>query len=315
MTPHFWLRAGLVAGCLLLAVGESSAQRGGFGGSAESRWAMFAGNADSIDLNDPKNERMRGMLARKYQIPPDGIFRKSAYVEQVNRMSGGPPGGMMGGPGGPGGFPTAPGAPPGPTSTPDGKIVVVSPGSEQTAPPSPGSPGGYPGSSRDRGDRGDRGDKDRGSGDPRRDGGDPKQGGDPIEDPRPVVYRYGSQPKDAPSYFNDLDKDHDGQISLYEWRTGGKQVDDFVALDLNNDGFLTVDENQRAIQLAAEEKDGGKKLDPRSSGRGTSGTTPGGGSPWGSRSSFGGRGGPPQTGGEPPREERSSKGGRTKGDR
>ena len=328
MTLRAWLRSGLVAGGLLLAADESLAQRGGggpsgggpgggggfpgmggfggmgrgMGGSPEDRWASFAGNADSIDLKDPKNAMMAGLLSRKYQIPPDGVLRRSAYVEQATKM--GPPGGGtggspgMGGPpgvGGPGGYPTAPGAAPG--AAPGGTVVVVGPGSDPAiAPPGPGGPGGFPSG---RGDRGPGGDRQQGD----------RQQGDPIEDPRPFVIRYGNMPKDAAPFFNDLDKDRDGQISLYEWRTGGKGVEDFVVLDLNNDGFLTVEEHRRAIQLAAEEKNGGKKLtDSRFGGRGPGG---GGGNFGPGSRGPGGDGGAeqPSKGGDS-REERGGKGGK-----
>ena len=65
-------------------------------------------------------------------------------------------------------------------------------------------------------------------------------------DPRPTVQRYGNLPKELPKWWADVDADKDVQLSLYEWRTAGKKVEEFVALDLNTDGFLTVEEYLRA---------------------------------------------------------------------
>src|SRR5262249_43266742 len=52
---------------------------------------------------------------------------------------------------------------------------------------------------------------------------------DPVheEEPKPVVYRAGKLPKELPAWFKQLDTDGDGQISLYEWRSGGKSLDEF----------------------------------------------------------------------------------------
>jgi Ca2+-binding EF-hand superfamily protein len=65
----------------------------------------------------------------------------------------------------------------------------------------------------------------------------------PENEGRPVVYRPGSLPEHLlPAWFLDLDTDRDGQIGLYEWRKAGKPIDQFLAMDRNNDGFLTVEE-------------------------------------------------------------------------
>ena len=45
-----------------------------------------------------------------------------------------------------------------------------------------------------------------------------------------------------PDWFKELDKDKDGQVSLYEWHNGGKDVDEFQKMDRNDDGFLTAEE-------------------------------------------------------------------------
>ena len=104
----------------------------------------------------------------------------------------------------------------------------------------PSGGGGYPGG---------------GGGYPGGGGSDPK-----IEDPeieRPVVYRFGKLPKDFP--YASIDKDEDGQVSLYEWRTATKAVDEFLDRDLNGDGFLTAEEWLRGTKSSlGDAKDKGK---------------------------------------------------------
>lgn len=151
--------------------------------------------------------------------------------------------------------------------------------------------GGGPG-----GDRGDRGPGGAGlpggpggySGGP---GGFPS-GADPkiedAENERPVVYRFGKLPKDFP--YSGLDKDEDGQISLYEWRTASKSVDEFLDRDLNGDGFLTAEEWLRGTKSslggADAKKENGRGSLPGGSmgGRGpTAGGTSAGVVPGGNR--------------------------------
>ena len=71
------------------------------------------------------------------------------------------------------------------------------------------------------------------------------------EEPKVVVYRYGKLPADVLKqvpWFEQLDKDHDGQVSLYEWRLAGLDVNDFKKYDLNDDGFITIEEIQRLMR-------------------------------------------------------------------
>jgi len=72
----------------------------------------------------------------------------------------------------------------------------------------------------------------------------------PVEDDsRPKVFRAGKLPPGLPAWFAVLDTDKDGQIALYEWRAGGKGLDDFKELDRNDDGFLTPEEVLRYLAL------------------------------------------------------------------
>src|SRR5262249_36196087 len=104
------------------------------------------------------------------------------------------------------------------------------------------------------------------------------------EEKKPVVYRAGKLPKELPSWFKELDKDGDGQISLFEWRSGGRSVEEFQKMDRNGDGFLTIAEvlyyvqgknylNGVAINSPAESKTG-------SEGRPTGAPTALGGNGW-----------------------------------
>jgi Ca2+-binding EF-hand superfamily protein len=51
--------------------------------------------------------------------------------------------------------------------------------------------------------------------------------------------------RQLPEWFGRLDADRDGQLSLFECRTGGGSVTLFTQMDLNDDGFLTRDEYLR----------------------------------------------------------------------
>jgi EF hand domain-containing protein len=62
------------------------------------------------------------------------------------------------------------------------------------------------------------------------------------EDHKPAVWRAGKLPKDLPAWFKSLDTDGDGQVSLFEWRSGGKSIEEFQRMDRNGDGFLTIAE-------------------------------------------------------------------------
>jgi hypothetical protein len=75
----------------------------------------------------------------------------------------------------------------------------------------------------------------------------PAKPADPFEDEgRPMVVRFGKLPKGLPAWFMDWDTDRDGQIGLYEWRAAGQPTEEFLKLDLNEDGFIEVEEGLKA---------------------------------------------------------------------
>ena len=61
-------------------------------------------------------------------------------------------------------------------------------------------------------------------------------------DRRPTVYRAGKLPSNLPKWFAELDSDKDGQVAMYEWRAGGKDLGEFKEWDRNDDGFITAEE-------------------------------------------------------------------------
>jgi Ca2+-binding EF-hand superfamily protein len=70
---------------------------------------------------------------------------------------------------------------------------------------------------------------------------------EPEEEKRPVVYNAKNYPKELPAWFKQLDVDNDGQIALYEWRRSGRSIEEFMAMDRNEDGFLTIEEVLYAV--------------------------------------------------------------------
>jgi len=65
----------------------------------------------------------------------------------------------------------------------------------------------------------------------------------------PQVKRTGKLPPNLPVWFKQIDLDGDGQVSLFEWQKAGKDIEEFIKLDLNDDGFLTVEEVLRSQQV------------------------------------------------------------------
>ncbi len=97
------------------------------------------------------------------------------------------------------------------------------------------SRGGFGGSSRGGIDRGGRGGFDRGRGDSR---GRGSASGKKEKKPRPRVT------VDLPEQYKEQDKNKDGQIALHEWQRSA--FAQFMAFDINHDGFLTPRELVKA---------------------------------------------------------------------
>jgi Ca2+-binding EF-hand superfamily protein len=64
------------------------------------------------------------------------------------------------------------------------------------------------------------------------------------EEKKATVYRTGKMPKELPAWFAEMDVDKDGQVGLWEWVRvrGPNSIEEFRAMDRNDDGLLTVDE-------------------------------------------------------------------------
>lgn len=78
----------------------------------------------------------------------------------------------------------------------------------------------------------------------------------PDDEKRPDVFRAGRLPAGLPDWFMVLDRDRDGQVSLFEWRRHGWPLDEFAPLDSNDDGLLEPAELLRLLRV--EDKDGAR---------------------------------------------------------
>ena len=67
-------------------------------------------------------------------------------------------------------------------------------------------------------------------------------------DGRPLA-KGGKPGTGLPDWFTALDADADGQVSLFEWRKGGKDMTVYAAMDLNGDGLLTRGEYLRFAKM------------------------------------------------------------------
>jgi hypothetical protein len=68
-----------------------------------------------------------------------------------------------------------------------------------------------------------------------------------------------------PAWFGMLDTDADGQVGLYEWRTAGRDVAEFMKMDLDGDGLLPPAEYLRyvrATEAEARAAEAAKDRDP-----------------------------------------------------
>src|SRR5262249_39674756 len=104
------------------------------------------------------------------------------------------------------------------------------------------------------------------------------QAAPPEEEKRRIVYRVGKLPpelKTVAPWFEELDKDKDGQVGLYEWKAAGKSTKEFLTMDKNADGFLTVEEVLRFHKLSAKKDDKKDGAGPGMRGMGMPGAMPG----------------------------------------
>ena len=76
----------------------------------------------------------------------------------------------------------------------------------------------------------------------------------PESEKKTAVYRVGKLPKELPEWFEKLDTDKDAQVGLYEWKKGGKPVQEFREIDESSDGLITVDEALIPTRIAARKK-------------------------------------------------------------
>jgi hypothetical protein len=76
----------------------------------------------------------------------------------------------------------------------------------------------------------------------------------PGEKPRPTVVRSTNLPARLPPWFTQLDTDEDTQVGLYEWKLGGRPLDEFFRMDRNDDGFITVEELIRHLSQESADK-------------------------------------------------------------
>ena len=64
------------------------------------------------------------------------------------------------------------------------------------------------------------------------------------------LFRTVRLPENLPPWFKDYDTETDGQVALYQWKDKYGTVEDFRKLDLNEDGFITVEELIRSGHFA-----------------------------------------------------------------
>jgi Ca2+-binding EF-hand superfamily protein len=94
---------------------------------------------------------------------------------------------------------------------------------------------------------------------------------------KPIAYRAGKLPKELPEWFQRYDTDGDAQIGLYEWKATERPLEEFMKMDRNGDGFLTVEE---VLYYMASQKNGNASA-ANGAGPGPAGPGPGLGGPSG----------------------------------
>lgn len=222
------------------------------GSDPERGWQMLLrmtnSTGDTVDLSKipPQTQAMlKGWTERSggIPLPESGIMTKDAYLDHHAKSEAAKAAfaanGGGNGPGGPGRNMGPGGSPVTFTMDPNGFGRGRGPGGWG----GPGGPGGW--------------------GDPNGGGWGPGGQGDwqgnmenrppfekkQVEEERPVAMRYGKLPQGLPSWFDELDTDKDGQVSLYEWRKAGKETKEFIEMDLNGDSLITADEYLRFMRL------------------------------------------------------------------
>ncbi len=193
-------------------------------------WRMLQGltgeSGDTVDLSKIPPERRATLdsMAQRFgttPLPTSGVWTKATYAEfqakndAIRAANAGGSGNPMGGMGGP-------------TMDPNGMGMGRGRGMGMGMDPSMWGQGGW-----DQGAWGGNWGQ--------RPGFEKKE----TEEERPVAMRYGKLPQGLPTWYDELDTDKDGQVSLFEWRKGGKDTKEFTEMDLNGDGLVTADEYLR----------------------------------------------------------------------
>jgi Ca2+-binding EF-hand superfamily protein len=89
----------------------------------------------------------------------------------------------------------------------------------------------------------------------------PGQADPQEEDKRPTVYHVGNLPlRELPPWWTQVDRDNDGQICVFEWKEAGRSMEEFRAMDLNGDGFITVEEALRYLKANNSNSQSGPRM-------------------------------------------------------